>query len=187
MHRQELLQLLSNYKTPHMEESAMVKRSRQFILQHENCFDRTLAHGHVTGSTWVVNPSFTHVLILHHRKLGLWLQPGGHADGDPDILRVVLKETSEETGVALENIHLLSNQIFDVDIHTVHANQYDPRHEHFDIRFLVSIDDTIPLPGNDESHDLGWVPLEQVAQFNNARSIYRMTQKTRRLVSRIPA
>ena len=184
MHRKELLQLLSLYKTPHMEEAAMVKRSRQFIMQHANCFDRTLMHGHVTGSTWVVNPSLTHALILHHRKLGLWLQPGGHADGDSDILRVVLKETSEETGVALEDIKLLSNEIFDVDIHTVHENPYDPRHEHFDIRFLVMINDTIAIPGNDESHNLGWVPLDQISRYNNARSIYRMIQKTRQLSAR---
>lgn len=161
----------------------MVERSRQFVMQHENCFDRSLAPGHVTGSAWVVNPDRTHVLMLHHRKLNLWLQPGGHADGDADITRVVLKETSEETGVDLAHIRLISENIFDVDVHTVHASKHDPRHEHFDIRFLVEIDDQIPLPGNDESHQIGWIPLEQVPRFNNARSIYRMIQKTRRLAA----
>lgn len=181
MHRQELLGLLTSYNTPFMEEAAMVQRCRQFVLQHENCFDRNLAHGHVTGSTWVVNPARTHVLMLLHRKLGFWLQPGGHADGDPDILRVVLKEAAEETGVDLANIRLLHHNIFDVDIHTIHESIHDPRHVHFDIRFLVEIDDQIKLPGNDESHQVSWIPLNQVSRYNNMRSIYRMLQKTRRL------
>lgn len=181
MHRQQLLQLLTHYKPPFLEEAAMAERTRRFIAQHSNCFDRSLATGHVTGSAWVLNPARSHVLMLHHRKLDLWLQPGGHADGDPDITRVVLKETAEEAGVEPEQVRLVRDDVFDVDVHTVHASGRDPRHEHFDIRFLVEIDDRVPLLGNDESHEVGWVPLGQVARFNNARSIYRMVQKTRRL------
>jgi 8-oxo-dGTP pyrophosphatase MutT (NUDIX family) len=182
MHRQQLLQLLARYRTPFMEEAAMVERSRRFIKEHVNCFDRHLMPGHVSGSAWVVNPDRTHVLMMHHRKLDLWLQPGGHADNDPDILRVVLKECAEESGIALEEIRLVSEAIFDVDVHTVHASVHDPRHEHFDIRFLVEIDDRLPIPGNDESHEIGWIALDEVARFNNARSIYRLVQKTRRLL-----
>lgn len=160
----------------------MVARSREFVMKHHNCFDRDLLPGHVSASAWILNPSRTHVLMLHHRKLGLWLQPGGHADGNPDMIRVVLKEASEETGIALEQIRLVSDAIFDVDIHTVHASAHDPRHEHFDIRFLVEIDDRLPIPGNDESHEIGWIALDEVMRFNNARSIYRLVQKTRRLL-----
>ncbi len=39
------------------------------------------------------------VLLLHHAKLDKWLQPGGHCDGDPDVLRVALKEAEEESGL----------------------------------------------------------------------------------------
>lgn len=181
MHRQQLLQLLARYETPYLEEAAMVERTRRFILQHENCFDRSLEPGHVTASTWVVNPTRSHVLMLHHRKLGLWLQLGGHADGETDIVSVALKETAEESGVDASQIKLLSEDIFDVDVHTIYASEHDPRHQHFDPRFLVEIDDRIPLPGSDEAHEVRWVPLEQVLRFNNARSLYRLVQKTRRL------
>ena len=179
MHRENLLQLLERYKTPFLEEAAMVSRTQRFIMNHHNCFDRSLASGHVTGSSWVVNPDRTHALMLHHRKLDLWLQPGGHADGDTDIHNVVIKETSEESGIAVDAIKLLNHEIFDVDIHTIYASQYDPRHEHFDIRFLLEIDDKQTIPGNDESHQIGWVPLNNIQQFNNFRSLYRMTRKTR--------
>jgi len=181
MHRQKVLKLLDTYKTAYMEEAAMVQRALHFALLHPDCFERSLEEGHFTGSAWVLNPAHTHTLMLHHRKLDLWLQPGGHADGDPDITRVVLKEVSEESGVDLTHIKLINEEIFDVDIHIIHANEFDPRHEHFDIRFLIELDDTLDLPGNEESHQIGWVPLDEVPQFNNARSFYRMLQKTRKI------
>lgn len=181
MHRQQLLELLANYHTPFLEEAGMVARTRRFIMQHENCFDRALLPGHVSGSAWVLNPARTHALMMHHRKLGFWLQPGGHADNDPDMVRVVLNEVSEESGIALEDIRLVSEDIFDVDVHTIYANAHDVRHEHYDIRLLVEIDDRLPIPGNDESHQIGWIALEQVPQFNSARSFHRLVQKTRQL------
>lgn len=183
MHRQKVLELLDNYRTPYLEEAAMVQRARRFATKHPNCFERSLLEGHFTGSAWVLNPAHTHTLMLHHRKLNLWLQPGGHADGDPDITRVVLTEISEESGVAPENITLINEKIFDVDIHTIPATGHDPRHEHYDIRFLAEIDDSLPIPGNEESHQIGWVALEHVPRFNNARSFYRMVQKSRRIAA----
>ena len=161
----------------------MVERVRRFVEAHEDCFHRKLWPGHVTASAWVVNPARDHVLLLHHRKLDMWLQPGGHADGDPDVLNVVRKETSEETGVATEHIRFVSEAIFDVDVHVVHASEHDPRHEHYDVRFLVELDHRLPIPGNSESHQVRWVPLRQVLAYNNLRSIYRMVLKTRRLRS----
>jgi 8-oxo-dGTP pyrophosphatase MutT (NUDIX family) len=182
MHRQELLTLLDRHATHFNTEAGYIARARAFVERHPECFDRTHVHpGHVTGSAWVVNPMRDRVLMMHHRKHGQWFQPGGHADGDADILRVALKETHEETGIPYEHIHLVDDNLFDVDIHTVHASTHDPRHVHYDIRFLIEIDDSLPVPGNDESHQVLWVPLGQVSRFNNNLSTYRMVEKTRRL------
>jgi len=183
MHREDLLSRLKAYRTPFMEEAAMVRRTLQFVREHINCFDRALLHGHVTGSAWVLNPARTHTLMMHHRKIGLWLQPGGHADGNPDIQQVVLKETSEESGIPLPKISLVDEDIFDVDIHTVYPSEHDDRHEHFDVRFLVEIDDHLEIPGNSESHQIGWIALDEVSHFNNALSLRRMIQKTRMMLS----
>lgn len=181
MHRNELLGMLNAYHTNVISEAGYVARAKQFIGEHEDCFHSELLPGHVTGSAWVVNPSRDKVLMLHHKKQDQWFQPGGHADRDSDIRRVALRETHEETGIALEDIKLLSDDIFDVDIHTIPASHHGPRHVHFDIRFLLEIDDRIPVPGNDESHDILWVPLYQAATFNNNLSTHRMVEKTRRL------
>jgi 8-oxo-dGTP pyrophosphatase MutT (NUDIX family) len=180
MHRQELLGLLSRHHTRFPEEAAYIARTRDFVLAHEDCFHCDLWPGHVTGSAWVVSPARDKVLLLHHRKHDQWFQPGGHADGDADILRVALRETSEETGLDHSHIRLVDGAVFDVDVHAIPASHRGPRHEHFDIRFLVEMDD-MPIPGNDESHDILWVPLHQVLRFNHNRSTYRMLEKTRRM------
>ncbi len=156
-------------------------RTRRFVARHENCFDRNLLPGHVSASSWIINPTRTHTLLLLHRKLGLWLQPGGHADGDNDMVRVALKEAAEETGIEASHIKLVSKAIFDVDIHTVYESEHDPRHEHYDIRFLLEIDDQLPLPGNEESHQIAWIPLNRVSHFNSALSLHRLVRKTRQL------
>ena len=183
MHRQELLNLLVNYRTRFMEEAGYVNRAYHYIIDNPDVFNRELYPTHVTGSACVVNPARTHVLLLHHKKQDQWFQPGGHADGDADIVRVALKETAEESGIAPENIRLLSEDIFDLDIHVIPNDPLAPRHEHIDVRFLVEIDSSLPVPGNDESHDVLWVPLWNVSRFNNNRSTYRMVQKTRQLLS----
>ncbi len=181
MHRQELLTLLDHHSTRCMDEAAYIRQARDFVMEHEDCFYCDLWPGHVTGSAWVVNPRRDHVLLLHHRKHDQWFQPGGHADGDADILRVALRETSEETGLDPTHIRLVEGSVFDVDIHTIPASARGPRHEHIDIRFLVEMDDDLEIPGNDESHQVLWVALRDVPRFNNNRSTYRMVEKTRRL------
>jgi 8-oxo-dGTP pyrophosphatase MutT (NUDIX family) len=181
MHRQELLSLLHRHHPPFLDEAANVRRTEAFVQAHEDCFHCDLWPGHVTGSAWVVSPDRARVLLLHHRKHDQWFQPGGHADGDADILRVALRETSEETGLDPSHVRLVHDRIFDVDVHTIPASPRGPRHEHFDIRFLVEMDDDLDIPGNDESHEILWVPLGEVSRFNNNRSTYRMVEKSRRL------
>lgn len=183
MHRVELLNLLADYRTTYMEEAAYLSRAKEFVQVHESVFERDLYPAHVTGSAWVVNPQRTAVLMLLHRKHNQWFQPGGHADGEADILAVALRETTEETGIAPDKIRLVDANIFDLDIHTIPAIGSFPQHEHIDVRFLLEIDDSLPVPGNDESHDIRWLPLNTVARFNNNRSTHRMVDKTRRLRS----
>lgn len=181
MHRRELLNLLDRHRTRFMDEGAFIAQTRAFVQDHTDCFHCDLWPGHVTGSAWVVSPARTHVLLLHHRKHDQWFQPGGHADGDADILRVALRETSEETGLDPSHIRLARERIFDVDVHTIPESHRGPRHTHYDIRFLVEMDDDIAIPGNDESHQVLWVALADVPRFNNNRSTLRMVEKTRRL------
>jgi len=178
MHRNDLLNLLRDYRTRFMDEVAYLRRAIIHIEQNENVFDRT-APVHITASTWVVSPDRERILLLHHRKYGHWFQPGGHADGDTDVLRIALKECSEETGLDHSQIKLIDSSIFDVDLHDVPRVGQAQAHGHIDIRFLVEIDDTLIIPGNNESHEVKWFSLYEVMQMNRFRSTYRMLEKTR--------
>lgn len=162
-------------------EAGYASRARRFVQHHANCFDRNSWPAHITGSAWVVNPKRDKVLLLHHRKHDKWFQPGGHADGDPDVLRVALREVHEETGLPCDAIKLLQESIFDVDIHTIPASERGPEHQHFDIRFLIEIDDRLHIPGNAESYQARWVHLSDVTSYNNSLSTFRMLDKIRRM------
>ena len=181
MHREHLLDLLKAYRTSFANEAAFKTRITEFVLEHETCFERSEDHGHLTGSAWIVNQHHDHVILMHHKKLNRWFQPGGHADGEHNMFEVARREAMEETGLALEDIKPLSESIFDVDVHAIPESDKEHRHEHFDVRFLFQVDDQLAIPGNNESHQIGWVPLDDIKRFNNNLSTHRMAEKTRRL------
>ncbi len=176
--RKPLLDKLRAYRPSDAHEARMAEQLRRFVEAHADCFERSLAIGHVTGSAWIVDRDRTHALVTHHRKLEKWLQLGGHADGDSDILRVALREAREES--SLQAIRPVSEQIFDVDIHAMApARGSEPAaHFHYDVRFLFEADREAALAVSEESRSLAWVPLDQVAELNGEESVLRMVRKT---------
>ncbi|HIE65359.1 MAG TPA: NUDIX domain-containing protein [Nitrospiria bacterium] len=175
MHRNNIIQQLLSYEVTWKNESSMVKRLIDFILSNTECFERHLKKGHVTGSAWVVNKGGTHVLLTHHKKLNKWLQLGGHADGDSDILRVALREVYEESG--LEQAEALSGGIFDIDIHQIPRRGEEPGHYHYDIRYAIQATGSETYIVSDESHDLSWIDIRKLEQKTNDESILRMASK----------
>ncbi|MBT6051377.1 MAG: NUDIX hydrolase, partial [Candidatus Scalindua sp.] len=95
MHRKGLIQQLRDYHAEWKDESGMVERFIEFVSTNEDCFERKLKEGHITGSAWVVSKDGRQVLLTHHKKLNRWFQLGGHADGNSDILRVAMQEALE--------------------------------------------------------------------------------------------
>lgn len=177
MHRRPLLTLLNAYAANHRDESATVSRFREFVTAYERCFERDCWTGHITGSAWLVNRSGLCVLLTHHRKLGRWLQLGGHSDGDPNPLRVAMTEAREES--ALE-VTPLSADIFDLDVHEIPARKQDPVHLHFDVRFALQVVGREDFTVSDESLDLAWVPISRIGEFAGDESVLRMARKWRR-------
>ncbi len=181
MHRQPLLRLLEDYAQRHPEEAAMVARIRQLVDSHADCFDRTCLPGHITGSAWVVSSDGNRHLLLHHRKLDRWLQPGGHADGDANVARVALREAVEESGIP--SLRLAQETLLDVDVHLIPARYsgdgtlLEAAHEHHDLRFLVQAEGDDPIIVSDESHDVQWLTPEQVAGKTNETSVLRLLTK----------
>ena len=181
MHRQDLIKKLEDYNPEFEAESEFRVRFLSFIKQNKDCFERTLLEGHITGSAWIVNHDRTKFLMTHHKKLDRWLQLGGHADGDPDVINVAKNEALEESG--LKSIKLISNAIFDIDIHTIPARKQDPEHLHYDVRFLFEADEQESLVVSRESKNLGWLTYDQLEAYCGLNdSIFRMAKKSQRLL-----
>ena len=178
MNRQNILNQLESYASSTKitkEESKTYHDMWQFILNHTNCFERSCLKGHMTGSSWILDDSKKHCILMHHRKLDTWLQPGGHADGNPDLAAVALKEAFEESGI--EGIQLLEPTIFDLDIHPIPQYKDTPAHFHYDVRYLcITPPGAMPV-ANAESHAIIWVPLSEVHRYSTARSILRLAEK----------
>ncbi len=124
-----------------------------FFLDHPDAAQRTCVEGHLTGSALVVDATGTRTLVMLHRKLGRWFQPGGHADGDANLAAVALREATEETGIAGLRVALPA---IDVDVHRV-APPGETPHLHLDARYLVVAPPGATEQANQESLDLRWV------------------------------
>jgi 8-oxo-dGTP pyrophosphatase MutT (NUDIX family) len=146
------------------------------LMKDPRAFHRDHLPGHITGSAWVLNQDRTKVLLVHHAKLNRWLQPGGHADGDEDVVGVALRELDEETGV--KQVKPLMNGIFDLDIHPIPLRKDFPQHDHYDVRFAFIADDREPLIVSEESHDVQWVLLRELERFTDSESVLRMAKKS---------
>ena len=176
--KEKLLADLSRYAEKYPGESETVNDFRSLLL-HPGAFQRTHLPGHITGSAWIVNAARTKTLLVLHAKLGRWLQPGGHADGEEAVLNVALREAEEETGV--KNPFVPEIAIFDLDIHPIPARTDFPAHLHYDIRYLVVADENAPLVISDESTDLRWFELEDLNKLTGGnRSVLRLAEKTKR-------
>jgi len=130
----------------------------RFTAEHDDALLRSCAPGHLTGSALVVEPASERILLLHHRKLQKWLQPGGHADGDGNLAAVALREATEETGI--EGLRVVVPAIH-LDIHLVEPRNEEP-HLHYDVRYLVLAPDGAKATGNFESTALRWVTLAEL-------------------------
>lgn len=174
-----LLPAFESYQKSHPHHASMVKTFTDFAQSGNTpqgkWFDRSREDGHFTASAFVVNKTGEKTLLTHHKKLNKWLQPGGHADGDADLKNVALKEAMEETG--LDKLELVGD-IFDLDAHPFPARDGMPEHTHFDVRYVIRHTGDGSYTVSDESHDLAWVDITEVATGSQySPSLRRMAQK----------
>ncbi len=153
---------------------------RQRMLGLADGGESTLARtsyepGHFTASAFVLNPARTHLLLIFHQKLELWLQPGGHIDpADESVVMAALREVREETGLECERDGDIG--LFDIDIHGIPARADAPAHEHFDIRFLFRARTVDYLAGSD-ALSARWVPVGSVERVQSDESVLRAVRK----------
>lgn len=130
--------------------------------------------GHITASGFVVDPERRAMLLIHHGKLGIWVQPGGHVESvDPTLEAAARREVVEETAVRLSD---REGMLFDVDAHEIPQRGETPPHIHFDIRFAfeaLSRD----LAQSEEVRAALWVGFDDVLCGSYQESVKRPATK----------
>jgi 8-oxo-dGTP pyrophosphatase MutT (NUDIX family) len=182
--RDALADSLRRHAPADEEEARDRDRILEFVLGHERPFDRAIPEGHLTGSAITVSADGASVLLLHHRKLDRWLQPGGHGDpGETTGEEVALREAFEESGIAGLSLHPAAPRPLDVDVHDIPARGSEPAHEHLDLRYLVvAPEGAVVAPDLAELHEIRWVPWDEADALGPDHGLRRALAKARAVV-----
>jgi 8-oxo-dGTP pyrophosphatase MutT (NUDIX family) len=142
------------------EKETMLKYFDTFtdVLTRDNVF------GHLCSSAIVVNKNRDKMLAVYHNTHDSWTWPGGHADGDEDLLKVAIKETLEETGVIAKPV---IKEIFLIDILPEKSHfkrgKYVSAHSHLSVGYLLEADEeTILLIKPDENQGVKWISFDEM-------------------------
>ncbi len=142
-------------------------KDKEYFLKWIDTFDDVLTRenefAHFSASAFVLNPEHSKMLAVYHNIYDAWIYPGGHADGESDLLSVAVREVLEETG---QDAKVLDNGIFTINSLPVMAHikrgLFVPAHTHLDTVFVMEADDKMPLSfREEESQGVRWVDLDQ--------------------------
>ncbi|MBJ7292225.1 MAG: NUDIX domain-containing protein [Ilumatobacteraceae bacterium] len=154
---QQLLSMLRTHKAIDQRERDSIQHFLDVVPTLLRPCDEDAGPLHVTASAIVVDsfidPTAT---VLHlHKRLNLWLQPGGHIEIGETPADAALREAHEETGLVVAH-PIAGAHFIHVDVHPC------PRgHTHFDVRYVVTAPYETPKPGPEESQDVKWFEWEQ--------------------------
>ena len=157
-----LKEQIENYIPYNEQETRDKEQFLEFINKYEDVLTRNNVIGHFSSSAFIVNKERTKTLVVYHIIQDGWLCPGGHADGEEDLLSVAIREVKEETGLLVK---VLDENIFGIHSAPVKGHikhgKYVSAHLHLDTMYLMEADDTIPLVyKEDESKGIKWIPIE---------------------------
>lgn len=163
MTRGEVQQLLLARDPADEKEEADRRAMLAFLDGLPAPFSREQEGAHFTASALVIGEQGRTALV-HHRKLDIWVQPGGHLDpGDASIGAAALREVREELGL---DGTLVSETPVHLDIHEIPRRDDMGPHLHLDIRFLIAAAGELAV--SDESHEVRWVTLDEAVELGDA-------------------
>lgn len=147
----------------------------------------TIPEGHICGSGVIISPDLSQILMVLHKKLGIWVVPGGHYDlVDSDPADTALRETEEETGyhsLQIHPWHTIHGIPLDIDTHPIPASpkNNEGAHVHYDFRYALVMTDEQPM--NIQTEELlgfQWIPIEEVDPLSSiapaVSKLHRLSQ-----------
>lgn len=166
----KLIRQIEQYQ-PGNEQEEQDKKLMLYCLKHqENIFSRENALVHMTASAWVVNKARTKVLMVYHNIYDSWSWMGGHADGEEDLLSVVLREVQEESGI--RQVHPVTEDIYSLEVLTVDGHvkhgAYVSSHLHLNVTYLLEASEEESLHMKpDENSGVAWFGLEEAVKASS--------------------
>lgn len=159
-----------------------------WIRNHDDAFLRENVVAHMTASAWVVNKDRSKVLMVYHNIYHSWSWLGGHADGEPDLLAVAIREVKEEAGI--KEVRPVSEEIFSLESLTVDGHvkrgKYVSSHLHLNVTYLLEADsDEAVSVKADENSGVAWFTPEEALKKSTEpwfveRVYAKLIEKTKR-------
>ena len=158
----KLREQLESYNPIDEQEEKDKAQMLEFIGNFDDVLTRKNIFGHFSASAFVVNKARDKMVVVYHNIYDGWIYPGGHADGEEDLLSVAVREVEEETGL---KVNVLDENFYGIQSLPVTGHvkrgSYVSSHTHYDVVYLLEADDSVPLVyREDESQGVKWVSLE---------------------------
>ncbi len=176
--KNDIERIVSEYLTYYPEERVNMSKLIELIIHNKenisNLFNRKNFEGHITASGFIYCLSEDKLLLLEHKSLNKFLQPGGHVEKeDSEMISAAKREVLEETGISNMECVSISGDInvpFDINSHYIPANEkkHEDGHYHHDFRYLFIINrlEDITIDYN-ESNDYKWVSVSSLLDDGN--------------------
>lgn len=129
----------------------------------------------ITASAWVVTDAAPYkILLAFHRKLRVWLQPGGHVERAETPWEGMVREVREETGIDVSQPSgLIQTDAISWDmtvpsyiqVQTIPPYQDQPEHYHVDFQYICQVAEQAPVHDPGESDDIRWYTREELAEL----------------------
>jgi ADP-ribose pyrophosphatase YjhB (NUDIX family) len=170
-----VIRLLKSYEPSNLREVRQKRAFLDFFSTSKTPFDwDSFCPGHVTASAVILEPKFNRILLIRHRILRQWIQPGGHvAACDRSLMDTAIREVREETGIRLLQSE---GRLFDLNAHEIPVAGPHPRHQHFDFRFLFAIEMRKPKAMSDAAA-ARWLPFDEAIKKSTSVNSKRLIQK----------
>lgn len=183
LRRAQLLTLLTLHQPADAKEALDQAKMRDYAATLADPFDAGQDPAHITASGLIVDPAGTRVCLVHHRKLAIWLQAGGHCElGDESVLAAAIREAEEETGLSVSQSERVEGPLH-LDLHEIPGRPERAEHFHLDIRFLL-VADGRPRRIEAEAHDVRWFTFAEAAALTGSHSLQRLLDRAQAVLAR---